>query len=197
MDRRWKGPARVGRPEIDTRARSAALRKGARAADTAGVTTFLGVDEIDVDLEVDEAFGYFVSVRRKGAWATFAAAPLVALLAVARLAQGSHPGTYLGVLAIGLAFSAFGWRVLRCSVQLVGDEVVVRNLLSTAIVPVGAVTAVEPRSWAAAHGEDEDARRVVLTTTGGNVRIDALNNGDPRVRVENAERLHQLLGLPR
>jgi hypothetical protein len=195
MGRRREDRARVGRPEIDAGSRAAALRNRARAADIPGVTTFLGVDEVDV--EVEEAFGYFVSVRRKGAWATFAAAPLVALLAVAHLAQGSHPGTYLAVLALGLAFSVLGWRVLRCSVQLVGDEVVVRNLVSTVTVPVGAVTAVEPRSWAAAHGEDDDARRVVLTTTGGSIRVDALNNGDPRIRVENAERLHQLLGLHR
>jgi len=163
------------------------------AADIRDVTTFLD----EVEAEAEEAFGYFVSVRRKGAWATFAAAPAVALLAIGRLAQGSHPGTYLGVLALGAAFSIFGWRVLRCSVQRVGDEVVVRNLVSTVTVPVGAVTAVEPRSWAAAHGEGEEARRVVLATADGPVRVDALNNGDPRVRVENAERLHQLLGLPR
>ena len=164
-------------------------------ADIQEVTTLLGLEEVEA--EAEEAFGYFVAVRRKGAWATFAAAPVVALLAVARLAQGTHPATYLAVLALGVAFSVFGWRVLRCSVQLVGDEVVVRNLLSTVVVPVGTVAAVEPRSWAAAHGEDEDARRVVLTTAEGSVRVDALNNGDPRVRVENAERLRLLLGLPR
>ena len=150
----------------------------------------------EVEVEAEEAFGYFVSVRRKGAWATFGIAPAIAFIALARLAQGSHPGTYLALLTIGVGFTVLGWRVLRCSVQRVGDEVVVRNLITTVNVPVDAVTAVEPRSWAAAHGEGEDARRVVLATSQGRVRIDALNNGDPRVRVENADRLRRLLELP-
>lgn len=192
MGWRRQEPAGIGRAEIDTGARVRRLRNGAGGADTRQVTTF--VDEVEV--EVEEAFGYFVSVRRKGAWATFAAAPMVAVMALARLAQGTHPGTYLGVLALAVGFTFLGWRVLRCSVQRVGDEVVVRNLASTVIVPVTAVTAVEPRTWAAAHGEGEDARRVVLETSGGCVRVDALNNGDPRVRVENAGRLRELLGLP-
>lgn len=155
------------------------------------------MDLDELEAEPQETFGYFVCVRRKGAWATFAAAPMAALMALARIAEGTSPGTYLGVLVLGVAFTLFGWRVLRCSVQLVDDEVVVRNLVSTVTVPVAAVTAVEPRSWAAAHGETDDARRVVLSTAEGTVRIDALNNGDPRVRVENAERLRQLLGLCR
>ena len=164
------------------------------AADIPEVTTF--VNEVEAAPEAEEAFGYFVSVRRKGAWATFAAAPMAALLGLARIAEGAHPATYAGVLALGIAFTAFGWRVLRCSVHIVGDEVVVRNLVSTVTVPVATVAAVEPRSWAAAHGDGDDARRVVLATRDGTIRIDALNNGDPRVRVENADRLRRLLGLP-